>query len=46
MKILQKALEDLNNRISAGQEFPDAAWATCCAYKVDYYDLVAAYDNQ
>ena len=43
---LRWALDELNKRVRAGVEFPDAASAVAFAYHVDYDALRKAYDFQ
>ncbi len=42
-QVLERALDNLINRIERGQEYPNAADAVCDVYGVDYDDLSAAY---
>lgn len=43
---LKNGLKNLNNRIEAGEEFPDACWAVASRENVSYERLQAAYDEQ
>ena len=43
---LASALSNLNRRIEAGEDFPDAAWAATCSFNVTYESLDEDYDNQ
>jgi hypothetical protein len=46
MSRTQKALAELNKRIEAGAEFPDAAFAVAMQYKVKQSRLENAYDAE
>lgn len=43
---LKNALANLNRRIEAGEEFPDACWAASVRENVPYEKLQAAYDEE
>lgn len=43
---LKNALSNLNRRIEAGEEFPDACWRVSSAENVPYEKLQAAYDEE
>jgi len=43
---LKNGLKNLNNRIEAGEEFPDACWAASMAENTPYEKLQAAYDEE
>lgn len=43
---LKNGLSNLNRRIEAGEEFPDACWAVSSRENVPYERLQAAYDEQ
>ena len=40
------ALEALQRRIEAGEEYPDAQWRVVCEYRVCPQALQDAYDNE
>lgn len=42
---LNAALKELLTRIAAGEEYPDAAWATARKHRVAWQDLQRAYDT-
>lgn len=43
-EVLDKALQNLVQRIQRGQEYPDAEYHVLCLYAVRQEDLMAAYD--
>ena len=43
---LANALNNLNRRIEAGEEYPDAIWAVSCQENVPYEKLQQMYDEQ
>ena len=46
MSKLNSALNDLNELIDSGWDFPDACNRVAIKHHLDYYKLVRAYDQQ